>query len=597
MEITKWSLVNWPYSPYDYNYPTNVFQAALAAMNPVHFDYAGETNVIHDKIEGAAVVLTERATQWVYQHGWAWTVSKYGWDVPTYSYLRAWAADEQSAASLLANWPTNELATGPYVAGGAPMWVRLYGSFGVSQWDTNFNLGGRTDLIDMLRLIGNGFTLNNVHEEGIMTYEVSDFRFGASNNALTWDYRLRVLVNGGLRFTGDWSISSGMRLHPEGIGQPTSDWSQARAYTWSPWYQSKLNTGVVHYGIGQHTVLNSVEGIIGTEANLTLWQRCGPFVVGGSEPRFAGGIVSLAQHYRAVNKHYGDVVVSLLPELRRTAVFALNNAVESRLKILQNNYLEVLKEIPELPELVPDFKGLVSLIKSAPWNKIRAGLKLGKWISSTFLQYSFGIAPTAGVLQELSSLGPKLGDLLANNSVIRHQRVRGSFTFVFNDEELKVLGIYDRMFGRTLSFTTRATSDLMYPESPVFLAIANMYGVGIQPSATQLWELLPGSFAADWWLNMSQRLSSVELSAITMMLKIRNVIVSYAVSVSDPDLDWNLATLLQTKSSTRFSGYHRELLSSVPTLTEGPVDLLRASGKPPQAILGALLYQFSSLGS
>jgi hypothetical protein len=155
------------------------------------------------------------------------------------------------------------------------------------------------------------------------------------------------------------------------------------------------------------------------------------------------------------------------------------------------------------------------------------------------------------------------------------------------------MGIYDELRGLPVRLTTRATLDLSFPESPTLLAIANLYGLGLL-GLSYWWGSLPFAFAVDWGANMTQRLRSVELSAISMMLKIRGIILSYTVQIPEPD---DLYVGLGTRySNVTFNAYRRELLNALPVLSEGKIDFLRASGKPPQAIIAALLYQLSPVG-
>jgi hypothetical protein len=291
---------------------------------------------------------------------------------------------------------------------------------------------------------------------------------------------------------------------------------------------------------------------------------------------------------------YRNVVSRILPDVRRTAVIAFAKAIAAELELLENNYLEVASQLESVTDVIPHFADLMKIIKICPWNKIRQGLKLGNWLSGAYLQLQFGTLPTIGVIEELNRLGPKLADFLERNSTIRHRRSRGSFSFVFNDDELKALGIQSELHGRTLSLTTRVTTDYEFPDSPMFLALANLYAIGSAPSPAKLWELLPGSFAVDWPTNMSLRLTVAELSTVGLALLIRSVIVSYAFRISDPDWDSSLDPT--ASGNAWWSGYKRELLNSIPALAEGAVDYMRAAGGPPQAILAALLFQLSSIG-
>lgn len=602
VSLNQWGIRTWPYNHYDYDYPRNPLLAVKALVDPTPLDYHGEYNTIHDKMLGTRVLipLSER---WVFNVGEQWSRTRWAYTLPGYSGLRAWAADSESAALLRQSWPTNEIPSSPYLGSNYALW-HLYDapwtirSNGYDSWDS---MATAPDLISALNSFIPGITHTALMPEGLMTWVVSDLSWSFDSvDSLSWRYTLLIRVNGGARMEGKWRVQAGFKLKPTGYTSPTPQeyggaaWLQARAFAWVPWYGATLDYGVVHHGLGQHTIQNPTKGYTESYANLGVWQRNGPFIVGQPQANFNSSLHLAVSRTRASRDDFSFVVNVMMPELRRTAIYAVSDAVAGTMKVLDNNYVEVINELDGLPELIPDIKGLVGLLKSAPWDKIRAGLSLGRWVSGTFLQYSFGIAPTAGVIEELTRLGPSLARLLDNQRLLRQQRARGTFTFKLNSDDQRAMGVYDELRGLPVVLTTRAALDLQFPESPTLLGIANLYGLGLLPSASNVWATLPFSFAIDWFTNMSQRLSSVELSAITMLLKIRSIIVSYTVQIPESDdLYMDLGTRY---SDVVFQAYRRELLNALPVLSEGKIDFLRASGRPPQAILAALLYQLSPVG-
>jgi hypothetical protein len=601
VSLNNWGIKTWPYNHYDYDYPRNPLLDVKALVDPTPLDYHGEFNTIHDKMIGTRVLLpTEQ--RWVFAFGDNWSRTRWQYTLPGYSGLRAWAADSESAVLLRQSWPTDEIPSSPYLGSNYALW-HLYDapwSIRANGYDTWDSMATSPDLVGALNSLSPGMVHTAVMPEGLYTWRVSDLVWSFDSvESLSWSYTLHIQVNGGARMEGIWKVRSGMKVLPTGYTSPSpaqyggAAWLQSRAFAWVPWYEATQVYGVVFHGIGQRTDMSPTKGFIIGSADLGTWQRNGPFVVGQPLADYNTSLQLAVSRTRASRSDFSFAVNVMMPELRRTAIYAVSNAVASTMKVLDNNYIEVINELDGLPELIPDIKGLAALIKHAPWDKIRAGLSLGRWVSGTFLQYSFGIAPTAGVVEELTRLGPSLVRLLDNQRLLRQQRARGSFSFELNSDDQRAMGIYDELRGLPVRLTTRATLDLSFPESPTLLAIANLYGLGLL-GLSYWWGSLPFAFAVDWGANMTQRLRSVELSAISMMLKIRGIILSYTVQIPEPD---DLYVGLGTRySNVTFNAYRRELLNALPVLSEGKIDFLRASGKPPQAIIAALLYQLSPVG-
>jgi hypothetical protein len=315
--------------------------------------------------------------------------------------------------------------------------------------------------------------------------------------------------------------------------------------------------------------------------------RYGPYIKSESGlPRVADWILDSA--VRFVADDHGLYWERRLNELRKSSVYSFHNALEKRLVLLKNNYLEVLKELPELPALIPDVLSLVRILTMAKSSSlIRTGLKLGDWITKFNLQYNFGIAPDVSVLQELNRVGPSLLRLIDRGDEVESVTEYGTFHFPFHDDE---------SWGSGSKLITRTKVNLTYPPKPVWNAIIGLYGVRLAPSLQNIWELIPGSFVVDWFTNMSARYKHVDLSLMQLAFKFNYFEHSYTIvsGLSDVNDVWEWLDSSESRLQAKY--YVRDISFTVPQLAESTYDYLRVQGSPNSGILGSLLYQILRIG-
>ena len=379
-----------------------------------------------------------------------------------------------------------------------------------------------------------------------------------------------------------WDVSCGYWLESDGSHFPiSSDWRYACLNTHS-YYNYKLKEG---WGVSIGPVSSGFTDV--------------PFSGSVSIPtRRSSAPISSPSHVldhtlgqsitdvRAVSDLHGQFWENDLTELRRSAVYSYHKALESRLVAVKNNYIEVLNELPGLPELVPDVKGFINLVRSVNWRSLASGaVKLGKLVASTNLQYNFGIAPTAGVIQELDTLGPALGRRLLAASKTTKVELKGQFLF---DLPYSPPGFTDSRL------ITRTTCTIEEPDDPFWFAIMKLYGIRIAPSTKNIWEIIPMSFAVDWFTNMSGRFGSLDMSFLSIFVRASAIQHSYTVTST---LDVTSPSRILTPFESldyRFGAplpvfYRRELSKTIPILSDGKIDYLSAAGNPDLGIFTSLV--------
>jgi hypothetical protein len=274
-------------------------------------------------------------------------------------------------------------------------------------------------------------------------------------------------------------------------------------------------------------------------------------------------------------------------ELYRSSVYAFHDALEDYLGILDNNYVEVLSELKDLPDLIPDVKALLEAIRDFKALNVAGLLRFGDFIAENHLRYAFGIRPTISVISELNSLESRLLDYYSRGIGENESVLYGQFTYPFLLEE-------SRPWLNSVVHTTCICS-VTAPESPFLLALFKLYGLRIAPSSQNVWEAIPFSFVVDWFTNMSQRLKHVDLTFLSVMVQVNWSEISFAVesdrAIPTPgDLNRPEQFVDFAHSDYKYRVFHRLLTLYTPMLVEGEIDYLRVGGSPNQGIVGSLLY-------
>lgn len=238
----------------------------------------------------------------------------------------------------------------------------------------------------------------------------------------------------------------------------------------------------------------------------------------------------------------------------------------------------------DLPRLIPDFKLLILALRDLLAFRLSGLVRLGDFITSTNLKYNFGVMPDISAIDELNRQSPKLTRLLLDGVSSKKGLFSGSFTYVFGDNE-------DTGSWSNCSLHVRSLVEITYNPTPFFGCLVQLYGIGILPSLQTIWEIIPFSFVADWFTNMSSRLRSIDLSLMSIFIGMNWIETSYRVTGKSAPVSIQDIGLDPITSELYNQYFRRELSLITPTLKEADYDFLGKNGSPNIGILGSLLFQ------
>jgi len=427
---------------------------------------------------------------------------------------------------------------------------------------------------------GSGYPRYEFSEVSGLSWEISDLKLTVFYHLHSgWQDR-NLDPNRKIGIEGDWDCKLVFTLVRTGTlsPDPTYENQFLVGYSASQKYSYRLISGKSFFwhpdiddGRLQMIVQGAYHGTYDSLENPLAAFTSGPFY-GGSGDAYSKALSLVMAHGYFWNDQRNHLAGS--------AVYALHNAINSFLQILQNNYLEFFSEVDGLPALVPDIKPIIRFFTELSKKRFAEALRtLGDTVASNHLLWNFGIAPDLRIVEELNRLGPRLHEAFLHEKYPQPGSFHGAFVYKFDQKEIVPYS------GSVLS--TRTVSDIVAPKDSFSLALYRAYGAGVLPSLANLWAVKSMSFVIDWFTNVGQRLRAVDLSIIAFMLQIDFTTVSHTVTteasgVQQSDFNNQMFDLIY---------YVRIPTQHVPGLLFSKYDFMKARG-PDLGLLGALIWIF-----
>jgi len=278
----------------------------------------------------------------------------------------------------------------------------------------------------------------------------------------------------------------------------------------------------------------------------------------------------------------GNWVHQNLPDIWHSAYVPSAQSVADSRSFIEANYLESLSEIGELLELFPNVKPLNDFLSFLPQGKLVAGtLRLVDFVSDFYLLYKFGLETTKADVFEFASKYDQIAAKL-RKKLQQNLSLRGKFLYVFPSGS--------PMDGFTL--LTRSKVVISFPTESISAALLPAESMGLLPSPSNLWDLVPFSFAIDWFVNLGTRMELGEAYTHACFATVYYCVHSYSLQrtltsseLPGPFKDW-------TPHNAVFETYVRVKSKYIPGPGQSRYDWLAKTAGPPKWIAGALLWSF-----
>lgn len=181
---------------------------------------------------------------------------------------------------------------------------------------------------------------------------------------------------------------------------------------------------------------------------------------------------------------------STITDRRRVRTKALINVEDT----IDMNNIENLVGLPGLVRIIGTLKEGYLAVKNL---NIRAAIK---FMADAYLIYSFVVKPAVGDVDKISKKGRSMLKQLERAQALKTRR---------RDSEL--FSASDIWSCTNTKIRLSSQYSLRYKDDLVSHIIISMERLGVLPSATNLWDLVPFSFVIDWFLNIGDVLDAFRL--------------------------------------------------------------------------------------
>jgi len=290
---------------------------------------------------------------------------------------------------------------------------------------------------------------------------------------------------------------------------------------------------------------------------------------------------------------YDDVYVTRLkrshdinmPSIRASCFYSASDALHESIDVISSNNLENLAQLKGILDLLPDLPELGRLIAKVTRKDPSALIDLINYITDAILKYRFAQAPTADDVSELltTDIQSQLSEILSLNTYTTYGKFFHEFQLA--DNPLGGAGL--------TTLVTRSKVRLTFDMSNLMATYLVGNSVGLLPTLSRIWAVVPFSFVVDWFTNMDDRLQAVDDQLLWMAITTQWCLHSYSVTYYPTPEELEVWNLEQVEGGEPFGIkiYTRELSLCMPKLVESKYDYLAPDNGPDPITVGSLVWQ------
>lgn len=278
---------------------------------------------------------------------------------------------------------------------------------------------------------------------------------------------------------------------------------------------------------------------------------------------------------------FRDSVLDNWADIVPSSVFSTVDAFKQAEGFIGPNVLQNLQKLPGIADSFPDFQEAINVLgkilrRDLSLSTLKEILDLS---TSTMLKGSFEWRPYYTLVTEyipqLVSTLHLLGDIEKNAIG------RGSFQYELHD-----------VFGRK-DVTLKTRTKLVMDASPSGLlsAVLGFDALGLLPKVSNLWDLVPFSFVANWFTGIGESIRRIEYSLLLAGIPAYFV---HTYSLTSPFEGFELDILEASSPDSDpavFKLYYRDVSLHSPMPKDSKYGFGLPKDLPPMGVFGSLLYQ------
>jgi hypothetical protein len=246
--------------------------------------------------------------------------------------------------------------------------------------------------------------------------------------------------------------------------------------------------------------------------------------------------------------------------------------------------IETISQLGSFFDVLPDFKQFVAAVTKFKGQPL---VSLGEFVNlmaSENLRFRFGTSPNYDLI---ANVLPKVGETIRFFQRLTDEPIVGYGQFIYNFPP----GTFNRPDSRLIARTKVLLHS--FPSGKV-RELLELKSIGLLPTPSAGWALVPLSFVVDWVLNVSGRLEAFENLSFLAGMDLNYMTHSYTVTSPLLETEYSSMGLQRVVASQlpMLRWYHRDLSRHVP-IPHGPEkwDFGAPSGRPSWSVPGSLLVQ------
>lgn len=248
----------------------------------------------------------------------------------------------------------------------------------------------------------------------------------------------------------------------------------------------------------------------------------------------------------------------------------------------RSDHIETIAELGDILSPIDVGKAMFGILGRRKAN-LTALLDL---LADAKLTYSFALAPTIDDAKEVARNLNKFRRKLLDPHLYGPHTIYGKRSWTLEDDEFAP---YQRVLVECRSkIRVRNNIDTLLPY------ILPPRGVGLLPSFSSAWNLLPYSFVLDWITRTGSSVSLLEDQAILLLLDVEysthSVTVYYDFDEDDME-DYSFRSLGKSGSHVGYKSYIRYVKKALPIIGPTILPIIGDVGIPDFGTAGALLYK------
>lgn len=284
---------------------------------------------------------------------------------------------------------------------------------------------------------------------------------------------------------------------------------------------------------------------------------------------------------------FRDRVIHVLPDCFPTAFLSTKDAVDEHFERMRSNHLEALAEVGDLFRVLDVFKALYELRKR-PARGLPFLLRLLGIAADAKLSYSLGIAPTISDALDVAKRSSTFLKKYGTPELFGEHTVYGKATVLI--PELIFPGFED------VVVVARSKIRVSVEPDSYLTAIIPVRSLGLLPSLSSLWDLIPFSFVVDWFASIGDHLDDVDTAAMLLAMNthmsVHSISIIYRFTAYDEEtFNFDVLSDGPNQPGAGYKYYDRFVLNELPQLGPTRLPLHGTAGVPDWGTAGALVFK------